>query len=122
MSSDEKSGPHQWEDILEGVDIIGTLIDQQLPQMAKELQQINERLDGLSGQLEFGTESDSGESLAAELRLRLDLLEQRFLNYERASQEGLGELLEKLEMLSVSLSEIHEELADLKQKPAPRSS
>ena len=115
MGEQEDLGPRQWEDILEGVDTIGTLIDRQLPRMAEQLEQITERLDGLSGQLEYSTDSDTGESVLADMRLRLELLEQRFLTFERASEDRFGELVEKLDSLSVTLSEIQEELATLKR-------
>ncbi|MFH2056457.1 MAG: hypothetical protein ABIJ61_10900 [bacterium] len=120
MSGTDNPNSSRFDDILEGVDIIGTLIDRELPKLAGQLQQITERLDGLSGQLEYADEAEAGESLLGDMRLRLELLEQRFLNFERASEEHFGDLQEKLESLSATLSEIQEELAAIREKDPPR--
>lgn len=115
MSEDNKPATSRFDDIIEGVDVIGTLIDRELPKLSSQLQSITERLDGLSGQLEYAEDSEAGESLLGDMRLRLELLEQRFLNFERSSEEHFNDLAEKLDLMAGTLSEIQEELSTLRR-------
>jgi chromosome segregation ATPase len=102
------------DDIIEGVDIIGTMINEMLPQIADDLADLRERLGKTAGEaaLEQSPVQDTAAEVA-DLSERLELLEQRFLAHEQTSLDRHTDLKEELDELRMSLGSLHDKLDDL---------
>ncbi|MCK4857340.1 MAG: hypothetical protein KAT58_05190 [candidate division Zixibacteria bacterium] len=108
MSSSKSKYPDQAErldDISEGVDVIGTMIDESLPAMVQSMSHLQERVEEIAEQI--GERSDADSLAGDELSDRLELIEQRFLAFEQAVHERFGDLSEDMRELQESLSELH---------------
>lgn len=102
------------DDILEGVDIIGTLINDMLPQMADDLAEMRERINQMDEGRPAVTAPAAYDSADfSEINERLDLLEQRFLAHEQTSLDRYSDLKEEINDLRLSVSSLHDRIEEL---------
>jgi hypothetical protein len=111
MPADQQpEGLRPLDDIVEGVDIIGTIIDKALPEISADLSQIKEHLQLLSERSGIADSESTETPPIAQVIERLSLIERRVLEIEAANQERYEELNESLEGLRLSIVELHEKL------------
>jgi hypothetical protein len=109
---DEDNGDYRpFDDIIEGVDAIGTIIDQELPTLAGELEHIRSRIDDLAGSMPRSqpkTQLDGFDP--AELVDRIDLIDQRLIANEQIESDRFSGIVDELSKVNSSLSDLHDKL------------
>jgi hypothetical protein len=106
-------------DILEGVDAIGSIIDETLPRLEQMLDETSRRLSQLEEELRIGDQQSSDSGAADEqLSERLDLVEQRLLSLDQSSRTRLAELAELVDILTESLTAVHKKLDLILDQPS----
>jgi predicted nucleic acid-binding Zn-ribbon protein len=102
------------DDIIEGVDIIGTMINDMLPQIVDDLAEMRGRLEEIDeASPSEQTEPADTAGQFADLGERLELLEQRFLAHEQTSLDRYSDLRENLDEIKMALAALHDRLDNL---------
>lgn len=111
---DEDDDVDPLHDIVEGVDIIGTMINDMLPQIAEDLADLRQRVDDLAeSDLPRLSSSEEGSAGVADVSERLELLEQRFLAHEQTSLDRHTDLRDDMNELMMSLADLHNKIDSL---------
>jgi hypothetical protein len=101
-------------DIVEGVDIIGTMINDMLPQIAEDITDLRRRIDDLAeSDLPRLSASADDSAGVADVSERLELLEQRFLAHEQTSLDRHSDLRDEINELMMSLADLHNKIDSL---------